>query len=155
MAANTGNTLNGVPVLDQSAGVCNFANGYYTGDGNTGGIVVPIGFTPRFVKLWDMSATPPSTYEWAEGMAATDSVSDIASTTALDTNSFVVSNGTIVTVTEVAYGGNAPGDGTQGTVSVVESSPAPGTPQCTFGTGGASGAPANISTHLYVWIAFG
>jgi hypothetical protein len=153
MAANTGNTLNGVPVLDQSAGVCNFANGYYTGDGNTGGIVVPVGFTPRYVKLWNM--TTASSYEWAEGMAATDSISVIASTQAVDTSSFVVTNGTIVTVTEVAYGGNAPGDGTSGTVSVVESSPAPGTPQCTFGTGGSSAAPANLTGDLYVWVAFG
>jgi hypothetical protein len=148
------NASAGVPVLDQSGGVTNFASGMYTGDASTGGVPIPVGFTPRYVKVWDMTLV--TSYEWAEGMAATDSIKTVTGgTMTIDTNSAIVTNGTIYTVTEVAYGGNGAGDGTSGTVSIVEESPALNTPQLTFGTGAGSGGPLNLTGDLYVWYAIG
>lgn len=147
-------TLNasGAGALSQSYGVVNFASGLFTGDGS-GSVQLNVGFTPRHVRVIDMSASPPSIYEWMEGMAATDTVKITGSTVALDTGSLIVTNSDIISVTEVepegAPGAQGPGEGTQGTISISIDSPALGTPQLVLASG------LNTSTHLYAWVAYG
>jgi hypothetical protein len=141
------NNSAGVPVLSQSGSIVNFATGFYTGDGS-GSISVPLGFTPRRVKVFD--STDATTWEWNEGMAATISFKTVTGgTMTADTGSAIVTNASIVTVTEVAYGGQGAGEGTQGTVQVTLESPALGTPVLTLATG------LNVSAKLYSWTAMG
>lgn len=137
------------PVFGQSGGLVNFANGYYTGD-SSGAFGLTIGFTPRYVKVINM--TDAITWEYIEGMAATDSLKTAANgTLSVDTTTAILTNAASFTVTEVAYGGNAAGDGTSGTVSIVEENPALTTVQLTLGGTSA----CNINTKLFVWMAVG
>jgi len=139
----------GITALEQSASVVNFANGQYTGDGS-GSIPVNLGFTPRYVQVIDMSATSTAIQqvEYIEGMASTKTLTTTAAgVPAVDTTSLIVTNAVQYTETEVAYGGNGVGDGTNGTTTVLEESPALTTQQLTFGSG------INTSGHLYVWAA--
>ena len=152
--------------LGQAGGICNFASGYYTGDGTQGAIVIPIGFTPRYVKL--INATDLLEYEYIEGLSTaladtaypnedtlltTGSSGDIT----LDQNSVIQTNMKFVTATEVAYpasGSQSPDDGTLGTVAVIYEAPVQGDPRLTF-LAGSAGAIANVSTKKYVWYAIG
>lgn len=146
--------VTGVPVLNQSGSIVNQANGTYNGDG-TGAIVVPVGFTPRHVKVVDI--TDLTTWEFIEGMPATNTLKTSvavagtagAQSVAVDATSAIVTNGVQTTVTEVAFGGNGVGDGTNGTQSIVEIYDNLGVPQLTFATG------LNVSGKVYVWEAFG
>lgn len=138
---------NGTPAMSQSAGVVNFANGNYTGDGS-GSIEVFLGFTPRFVKIYDV--TDATTWEWCEGMPATDTIKTVtAGTMTVDTNTVVAANGKQTTVTEVEYGGNGAGDGNNGTQSLTVTYPDLSAAQLTIGSG------ANVDTKVYAWVAFG
>jgi hypothetical protein len=137
----------GVQALDQAGSIVNFANGYYTGDGS-GAFPVYVGFTPRFVKIYDI--TDQTSFEWAEGFPATDSWKQVAAgTITLDTGTTILTNGTVITVTEVSYGGNGAGDGVNGTQSVIEAYDNLAVAQLTFGTN------ANVSGKVYSWVAFG
>ena len=54
---------------DQNYGIANFASMSFTTDGGTpAAYVVPVGFQPRYVKVF-VSGTNPNTYEWFDGMA--------------------------------------------------------------------------------------
>lgn len=145
-------TLNasGIGAYGQAASVVNFANGGYTGDGS-GSILVNVGFTPRWVKVVDV--TDATTYEWFADMPATDSLKTVTGgTMTIDTNSAIVTNGAQVTVTEVATGipgAQAPGEGTQGTVSITYDNPNLANPQLTFGS------VCNTSAKVYAWVAQG
>jgi hypothetical protein len=145
-------TLNasGVGPYSQAGGIVNFASGGYTGDGS-GSILVSVGFTPRFVKVYDM--TDGTIYEWAEGMPATDSIkTTTAPAQSVDTNSAVVTNGAIVTVTTTGVyppGTQEPGDGTLIGTSVTYNSPNLALPQLTLGS------VCNVNSKVYAWIAFG
>ena len=163
--ALTPNLLNGIQPYSQAASVSNFASGAYVGDWTTGGdgagvnpMTVFVGFTPRYVKL--VNATTGDSYEYFEGMAAHATLKSVAAGAAtIDTNSVIVTNGAIITVTEVAVnpeGTQEPGEGVQGTTQITYDNPALNTPQLTFNsTAGASGAPVNANGSLYVWIAMG
>lgn len=85
----------------------NIATGHFTGDGTTTVVPVAIGFTPVWVKLMDMSTF--ESFEWIQGMAATDSNKVVASgpVVSIDASSAVLTNGTIVSTTET--GVYAPG----------------------------------------------
>lgn len=145
-------TLNatGIGAYSQAGSVCNFANGGYTGDGS-GSIAVAVGFTPRWVKIVDV--TDVTIYEWFADMPATNSVKTVTGgTTTIDTNSAVVTNGAQVTVTEVAPGTpgtQEPNDGTQGTISVTYDAPNLANPQCVFGS------VVNTNAKVYAWVAQG
>ena len=146
-------TLNatGISALDQSGGITNFANGFYTGDGS-GSINVNLGFTPRYVKVWNI--TDDNAWEWCEGMPATGGppatnsvVVRTGSTFSIDTSGLITANGTVVTATEVEYGGNGPGDGTNGTQSVTEVYDNLAVPQLVLASG------LNTNAKVYAWIA--
>lgn len=145
-------TLNtsGIGAYGQAASIVNFANGGYTGDGS-GSIAVAVGFTPRWVKVIDM--TDATSYEWFADMPATDSLKTVTGgTTTVDTNSAVVTNGAQVTVTEVATGApgsQEPNDGTQGTVTVTYDAPNKALPQLVFGS------VLNVNNKVYAWVAQG
>jgi len=162
----TANYLNGVNPLSQSMGIVNFASGSYTGGwvtGNDGAgaltVEVHIGFTPRYVKLVNM--TTGDQYEWMEGMAATKTLMTTASTGAnsIDANSVIVTNSSSVTATEVATaaaGSSGAGLGTFGTTSVTYARPDPTVACLVFtSTAGQSGAPVNAKDSLYCWQAMG
>jgi hypothetical protein len=162
----TPNVLNGLGPVSQSMGVVNYASGSYVGDWTTGGdgagvnaMTVHIGFTPRYVRLVNM--TTGDQYEWMEGMAATKTLMTTASTGAnsIDANSVIVANAVIATVTEVATaapGSGGAGYGTSGTTTVTYGRPDPTLPDLVFNsTAGASGAPVNALNSLYVWMAQG
>lgn len=162
----TANYLNGVGANSQSYNIGNFACGSYTGGwvtGNDGANAIPmavhIGFTPRYVKLVNM--TTGDQYEWMEGMAATDTLMTTASTGAnsIDANSVIVTNSTSLSETEMATsapGYQGPGEGTTGTVTINVGYPDPSKEKLTFNsTAGASGAPVNANGTLYVWQAWG
>lgn len=162
----TSNVLNGISPLSQSAGVVNLATGSYVGDHASGdgsgaySVAVSIGFTPRYVRLQNM--TTGDMYEWMEGMAATKTLftNHTGPAVTIDTNSVIVTNSTIVTATEVAPegapGASGAGEGTQGTVTLSYDNPALGTAQLVFNsTASASGAPVNANGVLYVWLAQG
>lgn len=127
------------------------ATGGYTGDGS-GSIAVAVGFTPKYVKIWDM--TDATTWEWCQGMAATDSVKVVtAGTMTVDTNTAVATNGKLFTQSSVGTyqpPGGA-GDGTiinSGNISV-------------FGTDSTNanqlviGSTCNTNAKVYVWMALG
>lgn len=145
-------TLNtsGIGAYGQAGSIVNFANGGYVGDGS-GSVQVAIGFTPRRVKIYNV--TDVTTYEWTADMPATNSFKVVtAGTMTVDTNSAVVTNNATVTVTEVATGApgsQEPNDGTQGTVSVVYDNPVLANPQLVFGS------VANVSAKVYAWTATG
>jgi hypothetical protein len=148
-------TLNasGIGAMSQAGSISNFASGTYVGDGS-GSIQVALGFTPRLVEVRDLTSTPPSTTVWMEGFPTGDTVTNISSTTALNTGSLIVTNAAIVTVTEVAPygeppGTGAPGEGTSGTVSVSYDNPVLASPQLTLATG------LNVNAHVYAWYAMG
>lgn len=126
------------------------ATGTYTGDGS-GSILVNVGFTPTSAKVYDM--TDATTYEWVQGMAATDSIKVVtAGTMTVDTNSAVVTNGVVSTITTTGVyppGTQEPNDGTLINTSLQVWSPNLANPQLTFGS------VANVSGKLYVWIARG
>lgn len=145
-------TLNasGIGAYGQQGSVSNFANGGYSGDGS-GSIQVAVGFTPRYVKVWDITGV--ISYEWAADFPATDSIKVVTGgTTTVDANSAVVTNGAQVTVTEVATGApgsQEPNDGTQGTVSIIYDNPVLANPQLVLGS------VCNVSGHVYAWVAQG
>jgi hypothetical protein len=144
------NNSAGIGAYGQSGSIVNFANGGYTGDGS-GSIAVAVGFTPRWVKVYDI--TDATTYEWSADMPATNSMKQVtAGNLTVDTNSAIVTNGAQVTVTEVAYpapGSQTPTDGTQGTVSITYDNPNLANPQLTFGS------VCNVSAKVYAWVAMG
>lgn len=145
------NAANGVPVFNQAGSIANFANGAYTGDGS-GAIVMPVGFTPRYVKVIDI--TDVTQWEFIEGMPANNTLKTVGGAAGVpaitvDTTGLIVTNGTQVTVTEVEFGGNGAGDGVNGTQSIIEVYDNLGVPQLTFATG------LNTSAKVYVWEAFG
>jgi hypothetical protein len=146
MSLNT----SGITPYSQSAGIVNAAAGAYTGDGS-GSILVNVGFTPRRVKVFDI--TDATTYEWVEGMPATNSFKVVtAGTMTVDTNSAVVTNGAIVTVTETGVyppGQQVPGDSTLVNTSVIYESPNLALPQLTLGP------VCNVSAKVYAWWAEG
>lgn len=145
-------TLNvsGINAVSQSAGVVDMACFFYTGDGS-GSIACTVGFTPRWVKVVDM--TDATIYEWIAGMAATDSIKVVtAGTTTVDTNSAVVTNSKMNTITTTgvyAAGSQGPGDGTLINTTVIVDSPDLSLPQLTLGT------VCNVSAKLYVVVAQG
>lgn len=162
----TANYLNGVSPLSQSYSITNFASGSYTGgwvtaNDGAGAIAmeVHVGFTPRYVRLVNMSTGDQ--YEWMEGMAATKTLLTTASTgvNTIDANSVIVTNASTQTATEMATaapGYQGAGLGTTGTVSVTYGKPDPTIACLTFNsTAGASGAPVNAKDSLYVWQAMG
>lgn len=152
--------------LGQEYGTSNFACGMYSGDGTQGAIVIPIGFTPRYVKLVDL--TDNTIYEYFEGMSTingdtavpnedtlltTGSDGDVS----IDKNSYIQTNMVLVTATEMAL--NAPGsssadEGVTGTTTVTYEAPNQAVPRLSF-VAGNSGAGVNVSSSKYVWIAFG
>jgi hypothetical protein len=140
----------GIGAIGQSGTIFNFANGGYVGDGS-GSIAVAVGFTPRHVKI--VNVTDVTTYEWFADMPATNSLKTVtAGATTIDTGSAVVTNGSQVTVSEVAYGppgSQSPNDGTQGLVNVVYDAPNLANPQLTFGS------VVNVNAKVYVWFAKG
>lgn len=126
------------------------ATGTYTGDGS-GSIAVNVGFTPTFVKIYDI--TDVTTYEWVQGMPATDSIK-ITTVPAytVDTNTAVATNGVVSTITTSGVyppGTQGPGDGTLINTSLQVWSPNLALPQLTFGS------VANTNAKAYVWLAFG
>lgn len=144
------NNTVGIGAYGQAGNAYNFANGGYTGDGS-GSIAVALGFTPRWVKILDVTGV--IIYEWFADMPATDSIKTVTGgTTTIDTNSAVVSNGAQVTVSEVAPGTpgtQEPNDGTQGLVNVTYDAPNLANPQCVFGS------VVNVNAHVYAWVAQG
>jgi hypothetical protein len=127
------------------------ATGTYTGDGS-GSIQVYVGFTPKYVKIMDV--TDVTSYEWCFGMPATNSIKVVtAGTTTIDTNSAVLTNGKLFTQSStgqyqppggagagvIINSGNILTFGTDPTVSY----------RCVFG------AVANVSGKAYVWYALG
>jgi hypothetical protein len=143
---------NTVPInaVSQAASIVNMACFFYTGDGS-GSILCNIGFTPRRVKVYDM--TDATTYEWVSGMAATDSIKVVTGgTTTVDTNSAVVSNSSLRTITTTGVyqpGSQGPGDGTLINQTVIADSPDPSIPQLTLGS------VCNVNAKLYVVVADG
>ncbi|HUD11673.1 MAG TPA: hypothetical protein VMS08_04650 [Candidatus Saccharimonadia bacterium] len=126
------------------------ATGTYTGDGS-GSILVNVGFTPTYVKIWDV--TDATIYEWVQGLPATDSIKVVtAGTTTVDTNTAVATNGVTSTIaTSGVYppATQGPGDGTLINTSLQVWSPNLALPQLTFGS------VANVSAKLYVWMCLG
>jgi len=103
-----------VPAITYTA-FGNIATGTFTGDGATTSVPVAIGFTPVYAKLMDLSTF--ESFEWVQGMPATDSIKVAASgpTVAIDTTSAILTNGTVVSTTETgvyAPGTQEPNDGT-------------------------------------------
>lgn len=136
---------NGIPVLAQSGGVMNMASGVYTGDGS-GAITVPIGFSPREVEVIDV--TDATKWEWFDSLPATNTLKTVtAGTQTIDTGSLIVSNNAQITVTEEAFGGNGPGEGVQGTVSLTIEAPNKANPQLVFASG------LNTTGKVYAWKA--
>lgn len=151
------NVTSGVYPNSQAGGVTNLAIGYYVGDGAAGDIPVALGFTPRYVKLFN--TTDNVYYEWLEGLPANDTLLDTGATgvVTLDTNAVIVTNGLSLTVTEMAVGApgsQGPGEGTTGTVSVIEEYVNHAGTNLVF-RAGSSGARANVASSLYYWMAFG
>ena len=154
----------GVQTTSQAMGLANFACGSYTGDGTQGQVVVAIGFTPRYVRL--INLTDGLTYEYLEGMREalgdTDLDDTILSTWStgdetVDDNAAIVTNSQLVTATEMAL--NAPGAqsadlGVTGTTSVSYFRNIQSLPRLAFNAG-SSGAITNIDAKVYSWIAFG
>jgi hypothetical protein len=144
----------GIAPVNQSYGISNFATGYYTGDGTAGTIIVNVGFTPRRVVAHNM--TDGLTYEWIDGMTAGYYKLHTWSTgvvTYVNTNAALIStNATVISITEVNFGGAGAGDGTNGTVSINEEYAALGTAQLSF-VNGTSGAGLNVSAKVYIWTA--
>jgi hypothetical protein len=142
------NNTVGVQALSQSGGVVSFASGLYTGDGS-GSMQVYIGFMPRHVFVLDV--TDNTSWEWMEGMPATDTLKNAAGTQTIDTGSAIVTSSDIITVTEVepegTPGQQGPGEGNQGTVTISIDSPLKTTPNLTLATG------LNTSAKVYVWKA--
>jgi hypothetical protein len=139
----------GVPVLGQAGSLVNLANGFYTGDAS-GNFTVPVGFTPRHVKVVNM--TDAITWEYIEGMAATDTLKTAANgALSVDTTSAIVTNGVTVSATEVGIEPGGTGVIGSTTVTIVEDSGNKALPSLTLG-----GTTAlNISGKLYVWFAKG
>jgi hypothetical protein len=157
------NVTTGLYPTSQSAGVVNYATGSYTGDGTAGDMTVAIGFTPRYVKL--MNITDILFYEYWEGAAQAvgDSAVDVwlmtgsTGVVTKDTTGAIVTNAVLKSPTEVAV--NAPGsssadDGTSGTVTVNYFTYDHTLPNLKFHAG-SSGALSNVSGKVYVWQAFG
>lgn len=145
------NNTVGVQALSQAAGIVNRASGIYTGDGS-GSVQLFIGFTPSYVMVYD--DTDATKWEWMEGMPATHSIKTVTGgTQTSDTGSAIVTNASVVTVTEVAPegapGAQGPGEGTQGTVSVSIDAPVKTTPQLTLATG------LNVNAKVYAFLAIG
>lgn len=145
-------------------GIANFACGYYTGDGTQGQLVIPIGFTPRYVKL--MNVTDLLFYEFFEGInaAAGDTDNDDTYLTTgssgditVDDNTAIQTNASIVTATEMAL--NVPGSssadlGTTGTTTVTFVKYDNTQPRLAFNAG-SSGAVTNVNSKVYYWMALG
>lgn len=151
------NVSAGVIALNQDAGVSNFATGTYTGDGTAGDVQVACGFTPRYVKLCDI--TLGLYYEYIEGMPATTTMLNTGSTGVVtqDANSVIVTNAAQYSYTEMAVGvpgAQAPGEGTTGTVSVIEEAANHTLPNLLFRSG-AAGVRANAASSVYLWMAIG
>lgn len=147
----SGLNSSGVQAYSQSGSVTNFAAGGYTGDGS-GSIQVFVGFTPRYVKVWDI--TDATQWEWSENFPATNTWKTVTGgTQTVDTGSLIVTNCDVVSVTEVEVEGSpgqqGPGEGNQGTISITYDSPNPATPQLTFASG------LNTSAKVYAWVAYG
>lgn len=71
----------------QSSGHANIATGSFTGAGAA--VDLELGFNPRYIKLFNM--TDAMTYEFCEGMAATQTLKTVtAGTTTVDANSIIV-----------------------------------------------------------------
>lgn len=145
-------TLNasGINAVTSNGPSLTLASGTYTGDGS-GTIQVNLGFTPIKVKVYDM--TDATTYEWVQGMAATDSIKVVTGgTMTVDTNSAVVSNGEVTSTSSAGIyppGSSGPGDGTiiDTTVNVYGTNLA--IPQLVLGS------VCNVSAKAYVWVAEG
>lgn len=151
------NVSAGLLAVGQAGGVPNFATGLYTGDGAAGAMTVNLGFSPKYVRVEDI--TDGMTYEWMEGLAATDTIATAWSTgiKTVDTNSNIVSNMQILSATENALnapGAQGPGEGVSGTTTVSYESPNKAIPNLVFNAG-SSGARMNVSSSLYVWYALG
>src|SRR5579863_4825122 len=144
------NTAGVSPITNSMSAPLNEATGTYTGDGS-GSIAVNVGFTPTYVKVFDM--TDATTYEWVQGMAATDSIKTVtAGTMTVDTNTAVATNGVVSSVTTTGVyqpGSQGPGDGALINTTVNVFSPNLALPQLTLGS------VVNTSSKLYVWIARG
>lgn len=151
------NVTAGLKATGQQAGVSNFATGSYTGDAAAGTISVAVGFTPRYVRLDNI--TDGISFEWYEALPATNTIKSTWSSgvVALDTNSLILTNMRIQTSTEVAYpapGAQTADDGTQGTVSVSYEAPLQSADRLDF-VAGSSGANVNVSAKVYIWMAMG
>lgn len=71
----------------QSNGRANIATGSFTSDGTA--VDIELGFTPRYVKVFDMDAV--TTHEFCEGMPATETVKTVtAGTVTVETGSIIV-----------------------------------------------------------------
>jgi len=143
----------GLAPLNQSYGVINMATGNYTGDGS-GSIQVFVGFTPRMVKVYDI--TDVTTWEWVDGMPSTNTVKTVTGgTVTVDTNSLIVTNGTSYSITENSAeegstpGTGAAGDGQTSDITITAEYPTLGTAQLTFGSG------LNTSAKVYAFVAMG
>lgn len=151
------NVSAGLKALGQSASVTNIASGIYTGDGVAGALTVGLGFTPRYVRVEDL--TDGMTYEWFEGLPATNAILTTWSTgtKTLDTNGTILTNMVIATQTVVAQpapGAQSPDDGVNGTTTVSYEAPNQALPRLQF-VAGASGARMNVASSAYVWTAIG
>jgi hypothetical protein len=160
MAVATGNTAPGTVLPAQTPGACQFAYGSYTGDGNTGGIPINIGFVPRVVVL--INVTDTKRWEWVEGLAATDSWYGVTGADpAIGTDTVVINSDVGTSYSEpgvYAPGTSETGDGTLINTTVEDYSPnlaETGGWTLMFGTAGSAAAPANVSAKVYVWYAFG
>jgi len=149
----------GITPLSQAAGVVNMAQGQYTGDGTAGNIVVGIGFTPRYVKVWNV--TDLLMYEFFEGMDSNllQTLLTTGSTGAVtsDTNGNIITNAVVATATENALnapGSQGPGLGVGGTTTVSFIETDKTKPNLQF-VAGSSGARMNVSGKAYTWQAWG
>ncbi len=141
--------------VGQAASVAEFASGYYTGTGDAGVIPIKVGFTPRYVKIQNL--TDRISYEWFQGMTNTNTIKTaVDGTQTLDTNSIILVGDKVFTATEVAFpapGAQTPDDGVQGTTTITKIVP-DRTKEPLSITGGASGADVNL-VKAYAWFALG
>lgn len=133
------------------------ATGSYTGDGSAAAVAVQLGFTPVYVKVWNMSSSLMT--EWIQGMASTPSTATIISMTAtsgviaLNTSSQILSNGTITVTSEVGVYAPAtqePSGGTLINTSLSVYGINKANAQLSFGA-----TVNNVASALYVWVAMG
>jgi hypothetical protein len=146
-------TLNASGIVPVTYDVNNasLATGTYTGDGS-GSIQVFVGFTPKMVKIIDV--TDVTTYEWVQGMPATNSIKVVtAGTVTIDTNSAVLTDGKLFVQSSTGQY-QPPGGAGSGTIINSGNILVWGTDptlnyRCVFG------AVANVSGKSYVWYALG